>query len=428
MEQSQEEREEFIENFLNREADEESDDELFQQQQEETIVDEMPKELATPISLTTEGPDGQEKKKKKKKKRKGKTSKLPEAGTALGDDYTEVDNEDLIEDPYDPEHSLGQRVEYAIWKYRKNHRFTEEKKSMLDDYLRYGGIKTGPNPFLGRATSADSPGDAQAEVDYQQTRAFADVAPDEEEEGIEVSFSEVAQVYFGNAFIRRSRFISLQDFTDSPNIIDAFLRYLEIRNVAPEYAEDIQKAREYVGKAKKELPRCKRVSGQMPGPFNKACDSVFGALNTEMDLSWMTESSMKIQNQFKSFLVETLGAPAEDSKKLVGKYIKGDLNTIKVEEKLEWLLVKVAEIQPYDPVAVMAEDCVRVTLANYESSQDQYKIYLERKIADELMVGMVATVTLCRLSNGEWYLEMATRICPTFYMEDECIDDEDYDY
>jgi hypothetical protein len=299
---------------------------------------------------------------------------------------------------------------------------------MLDDYLKYGGIKTGPNPFLGRATSADSPGDANAEVDYAQTRAFADAVPDEEEEGIEVSFSEVAQVYFGNVFIRRSRFISLQDFTDSPTIIDAFLRYLEIRNVAPEYADDIKKAREFVALAKKQLPCCKRVSGQMPGAFNKACDGVFGELNTEMDLSWMTESSMKIQNQFKSFLVETLGTPAEDGKELVNKYIKGDLSKIKVEEKLEMVLVKVAEIQPYDPVAIMADECVRVTLANYQGNQDQYKIYLERKIADDLTVGMVASVTLCRLTNGEWYLKMATRICPTFYMEDECMNDEDYDY
>jgi hypothetical protein len=77
---------------------------LFKEQQEEEqqeqVEDEMPKELATPISLTTEGPEGQ--KKKKKKKRKGKTSKLPVAGTEFADDYKEVDNEDLIEDPYDP--------------------------------------------------------------------------------------------------------------------------------------------------------------------------------------------------------------------------------------------------------------------------------------------------------------------------------------
>ncbi|CEJ03611.1 hypothetical protein RMCBS344292_17590 [Rhizopus microsporus] len=62
------------------------------------------------------------------------------------------------------------------------------------------------------------------------------------------------------------------------------------------------------------------------------------------------------------------------------------------------------------------------------STPETYDIVLEKEIIDNLVLGMVARVTLCKLSNGEWYLEKATRIMPSFYMEDDCLCEEDYDY
>lgn len=292
--------------------------------------------------------------------------------------------------------------------------------------MKFGGIKTGPNAFLGRATSADTPEDPEAAIDFEAAKTAIDDVPDELEEGVEVNFTEVAQVYFSNTFIRESRFISLQDFVDAPILIDSFLRYLQIRNVAPEYEQDIASARAILAEAKIQLPKCKRVSGFMPGKFNKACSTVFGALQAEMDTSWMTEASMKIQKQFVSFVVETIGNTSDDAKKIVKTRIK-DLENVHLVETKEWVFVEVNEIDPY-PETTGPEDTIKVTLKNKEDNQDKYPVYLEKKIVDNLVIGMVTRATLCRLSNGDFYLEGATRVMPSFYMEDDCLQEEDYDF
>lgn len=56
---------------------------------------------ATTESANTEALTTTTLSKKKKKKKKSKTANLPEAGTALPDDYQEKYTEDIVEDPYD---------------------------------------------------------------------------------------------------------------------------------------------------------------------------------------------------------------------------------------------------------------------------------------------------------------------------------------
>ncbi|KAI8992501.1 Argonaute siRNA chaperone complex subunit Arb1-domain-containing protein [Pilobolus umbonatus] len=359
-------------------------------------------------------------KKKKKNKKKKKSAKLPEAGTELHDDYAEKYAEDVIDNPFDPSRPLAHRVEYAIWKYRKNHKFPDHKKRIFDDYLKFGGIVTGPNMFLGRGTSADDTGDG--EVDYEAAKLAIDSVP-EMEEGMEVSFSEVAQVYFSNTFIRETKFIALQDFIDAPIVIDAFLRYLEIRNVAPEYKEDLAKAREIIAEAKIQLPKCKMISGDLPGKFNTACHILFGEAEVEMDMSWMNEASMMIRNTFDSFVEVTVGMSKEEARSLVKEKMK-EIDGIHVIEKNEQALLKVHEISPYTDADVF----IQVVLKNYHDNQGYYSIYLEKEIVENMLVGMVMTATLCKLSNGQHYLEFASRIMPNFYMEDECLGEESFDF
>lgn len=280
--------------------------------------------------------------------------------------------------------------------------------------------------FLGRATSADASADPEADVDVQATKLAIDSVPDELEEGMEVNFSEVAQVYFGNTFIRESRFITMQEFIDAPNLIDAFLRYLQIRNVAPEYADDIEKARAIVAQAKIELPKCKSLTLYIPGNFNSACAVYFGERETTMDLSWMNDSDMKTQKMANSFLEETLGMTREEASKIVKSQIK-DLKDVKLVTTLEWVGIKVTDLPPIsseeDPEALLD-----VTFTDYENNRDTYIIKLEKKIVENLTEGMVTRATLCKLDNGRWYLEKASRIMPSFFMEDDCLQEEDYEY
>lgn len=59
------------------------------------------------------------------------------------------------------------------------------------------------------------------------------------------------------------------------DVVNNFLRYLQIHDVCPEYDEDIKEARQICDKAHTELPNLLRALSLMPGQFNLACAKLF---------------------------------------------------------------------------------------------------------------------------------------------------------
>ncbi len=59
------------------------------------------------------------------------------------------------------------------------------------------------------------------------------------------------------------------------DVVDNFLRYLQIHDVCPEYGEDVKAAREICSKAHAELPKILCAIPRMPGHFNLACTKLF---------------------------------------------------------------------------------------------------------------------------------------------------------
>ncbi|CAO3593047.1 unnamed protein product [Absidia cylindrospora] len=397
--------------------------------------------------------------KKKKKKKKSKTANLPEAGSALADDYQEKYTEDVIEDPYEPSRPLARRVEYAIWKYRRNHKFSQEKKAIFDEYLKFGGVDTSPNAFLGRTTSADTPDDPDAEADFDAAKTATDAidlndSDDEDGDNGHVSFSEVVQVYLGKVFVHSARFISLQDYVSAPILVDSFLRYLQIRNVCPEYADDLVEARRFAEIGKHELPRCKRVSNLLPGEFNGACGVLYGndiqsgAINDVSnnlstpttttddtlisDMSWNTDDA-KVQ----SFLADVVGMTPTKARQII-RHLVPDADTHKVVHERHRQLVKIIAMDTppvsgdtAPPSTTASSTTFAVTLAAYDEDlektldNDTFELHFEKEIVDELLVGMVMQANMRQLSSGMWYLDRAYLVCPTFYKKDEY---EDLEY
>ncbi|KAI8138685.1 Argonaute siRNA chaperone complex subunit Arb1-domain-containing protein [Fennellomyces sp. T-0311] len=379
----------------------------------------LPEGLSTPVNVTPES-----KPKKKKKKKKSKTANLPEAGSELADDYEEKYKEDVIENPYDPERSLTQRIEYAIWKYKQNHKFTETRRAIFDNYLRFGCIETGPNAFMGQTPAFQPDPDLDSDEEDKAIKIKTDVVADDDDEGLEVNFTEVAQVYLGNTFIRESLFIGMQDFIDAPVLIDAFLRYLEIRKVFPEYADDIARARQIAAMAKVQLPMCKKAAGLFPGSFNTACAVLFGG---SIKPAWMVEAASwmsatsKTQKLADQFMASTVGMSPEEAQALVNPVLQDYSKRTVVDERKE-LFVKIADTQE------ATDELVKVTLADYNNENETFQIFLERNIAEQLLVGMVLTASLCQLDSGHWYLDRASGLMPTFYIKDDCMDPDTFFY
>ncbi|KAI9315837.1 Argonaute siRNA chaperone complex subunit Arb1-domain-containing protein [Dichotomocladium elegans] len=384
----------------------------------------MPDDLAMPMEVAS-----QNKPKKKKKKKKSKKANLPEAGSAMADDYEEKYQEDPIENPYNPERPLAERVEYAIWKYRKNHTFSPStnRLAIFENYLRFGGITVGPNAYQGGATGGDQ--DADGEPDNESSKMGNVIVPEEDEdEELEVNFTEVAQVYLGNTFIREGNFIAQEDFVDAPNLVDAFLRYLEIRKVCPEHLEDILRARKIVAKAKEELPRCKSIMMALPGTFNSACGLLFGGTAKDawaVDTSWMG-ATMATQNQIELFLSDRFGVSDSDAIALVEPLIPNTKDRTIVEEK-ENLFVQVTDIESF-PADAPATHLVKVTLADRAKRADTLTLRLEKEIVEKMLVGMSLTVTARKLDSGDWFLDHGRMVVPTFYMDDDCMDPDIFFY
>ena len=83
------------------------DDELFKQtdptDQDEIVTDSDDTPSNGPATGNEANVEMREQpKKKKKKKRKAKTADLPEAGSAIPDDFVEKYNEDPENDPFNP--------------------------------------------------------------------------------------------------------------------------------------------------------------------------------------------------------------------------------------------------------------------------------------------------------------------------------------
>ncbi|KAI8096365.1 Argonaute siRNA chaperone complex subunit Arb1-domain-containing protein [Halteromyces radiatus] len=423
-----------IKSTLQDEDGEESDDNNSNDKDSQDGV--VPNNLMIPFSGSGE------KKKKKKKKKKSKTANLPEAGTDLPDDYQEKYTEDIVENPYDPSQPVARRVEHALWKYRKNHKFSEENRTIFDSYLRFGGVNTSPNAFLGRATSADTPADPDAEIDYEAAQAAIDAIDlddDDDDNNGYVSFSEVVQVYLGNYFCVSGLCLTMQGFISAPILIDAFLRYLQIRSVCPEYTDDLIKAREWTALAKDQLPRCKRISNDLPGKFNTACRLLFDPKSKDSEsneLSGVPAWAMgdpTLTAVVQSYVDFTVGMTRGEARLIIGSIIP-NADSEHVIDRRDCICVKITQIGDDDRTVNDKKDedaLVMVNLAEYDEDADQviqeksYTLYFENSIADQMLVGMVLKVTLQQLSGGQWFLDHSIHVCPAFYKKDEFAEDDE---
>ncbi|EFX05968.1 hypothetical protein CMQ_4037 [Grosmannia clavigera kw1407] len=99
------------------------------------------------------------------------------------------------------------------------------------------------------------------------------LAPDE--------FKEESELYHPSVSFDRS--VELRDLASCSeerllmgvDVVDNFLRYIQIHDVCPEYETDVRQARVVCDRAKTELMSCRYAQTAMPGQFNIACVKLF---------------------------------------------------------------------------------------------------------------------------------------------------------
>ncbi|KAF9963878.1 hypothetical protein BGZ65_008155 [Modicella reniformis] len=430
----------------------------------------------TPVTGTAPA-DGEQKKKKKKKKKK-KNDNRPEVDALL-----DLDETPEAMSPYDPSKSVAERMEIAITRFRKNRKFTVERGQIFSTYLDYGGIHTGQKSFQGGASGA-GPGDEDGEPDFEGMNAGIDLV-EPPEDGQVVDFTQVVTTFLSQHFLRNTGWIEMSYYRDTPLVVAALLNYLLVRDVLPEYKEDLKSALAVAEQAKVELPLCKIISNGLPGRYSRACSLIYGGeWHNFLDTPW--------QNQDSQSLIETLGMDHPTAERIVRSVVGPDIDFQKLtlaprvfmdleiihvelpeilqisddtpdtpEEQAEndeaklvemvdrMLLGKDLQPQGSNPDSsnpgpevpsepVLAEKHIhvpilaKVTLAEIDpaltraeqtppETRRQIYTYFDVSIATKMLLGMRIEAFAFTLSNGMSYLEQAS-VYPTYYLDAEEVD------
>ncbi|OAA66768.1 Argonaute complex, subunit Arb1 [Niveomyces insectorum RCEF 264] len=228
---------------------------------------------------------------KKKKKSKGTTARGPTAlprsrGTGFEEYYadpplTPAEHEEEM-GLYSPMLSFDERIETCIQRFRARRRLDNERSHLFSRYLTVGGVNCEPRQFNGTAGLYDTEGftkdelramaanDVVARAGSKYSKYYATDNADL----WAIDFAGVASGFF-SVSLRAIASGSEKQLTLGVDVVDNFLRYVQIHDVCPEYRDDVNAARVVCAKALTELPNCRTALTAMPGQFNLACVRLF---------------------------------------------------------------------------------------------------------------------------------------------------------
>ncbi|KAH7031748.1 Argonaute siRNA chaperone complex subunit Arb1-domain-containing protein, partial [Linnemannia elongata] len=343
---------------------------------------------------------------KKKKRKKTKKAKIE-----LEDYLACEDGTDPVENPYDSSKTPAERVEIAVARFRKNRKFSPIRSQILSVYLDYGGIQTGPKMFQGGGVKTGG-ADDDGEVDFDALNAGVDRV-DLPEDGQQVDFTNVVTTFLSQFFLKSTGWIDMVYYKDTPVVVAALLNYLLVRDVLPEYKEDLQAALAVAEKAKIELPLCKMISSGWPSRYDKACSLLYGGEWYDyLEDLWQGEAAA----------IETIGLDRAMARKIV-KSVVGpdvDIETLRAGPR-EYLEMEVVHVPAID----LDEGADVDTVPEEEDDRRKIHVFFDPNVSTKLLLGMRIAGFVYTLSNGMSYLEQA-QVMPTYYLEaDEVVEAED---
>ncbi|KAF9364272.1 hypothetical protein BGX34_002034 [Mortierella sp. NVP85] len=339
-------------------------------------------------------------KKKKKRKSKGSKKKNKNMPRAEDDENDTVIDRDAMRSLYEPSMSADERFRLAMDKFRKERVFVPMSNQILETYFSHGGMNENETP--GRR---DIGVEITSEVDF-----------------VYVAASFLSAFLFNSGVWHDSAYFEM-----APKIVLSFLKYIQIRQVVPEYEDNIQKAMEVARLGKIEAPRCKVFNGIMPDDFNQTCSVLYV---DEFSYDQLPETSIHLMEQ-------VIGVKSADEVKLNGKR-RGYARVLRVEEGTSIKIAEVNEATPSDVADDAASDSEPKSISIYklileEMSVDggdlvpvvgsEYSVHVSKQAAEQVSRGSIVWGTFYTLSNGLVFARPFMAF-PSFYVEqDEDVDD-----
>ncbi|EPE06750.1 argonaute sirna chaperone complex subunit arb1 [Ophiostoma piceae UAMH 11346] len=396
----------------------------------------------------------------KKRKSKGIAARGPTAlpknrGSGFEEYYAEPP---LTVDEFEEEMDLyHMRIETSIQRYRARRRLDNDRTNLFNRYLSVGGIDCTPRQFNGAMGMHETEGMTASEkktlgatdIVSQGGSALSKYYVSDNSHLWAVDFSGVVSGFF-SVSLRNLACSRKQLIPVGIDVVDNFMRYLQIHDVCPEYDEDIKAARAICTQAHTELPNCFEVLRQMPGQFNRACTKLFwhetdsslfhGGLDP---LQWAVDPE---GNEVKDDGMENdavFRATVALQKNVVGPTAlaaaKGDLSEIRVvstkildleiaslvtpsDEKRQQYAEKDEKLRPAG-IVISKHYCIEAGIANQPHPSDEelaargmVAFFLDATTMEMLTVGMKLRVVMHELSCDLNFVSAIKEVLPSFYM------------
>jgi len=209
-----------------------------------------------------------------------------------------IEERQIEHEHYSSEHSICERVETAVLRYKMNRKFHQNTLSTFHAFLNFAGFDERPSGFTGGTSKEDSEDLSKEEkarrkqVNYMSKRVSQSVENDDGK--WIVDFEGVTKGFFSTCFPQQ--FLFHDDLEHDKkvtnaacNIIRNFFNYLLYHNVCPEYTDQIREALSTFEGIESEYVQLAEVQSIFPGDFSKACSILCGGYyaNSQYQGNWM---------------------------------------------------------------------------------------------------------------------------------------------
>jgi len=209
-----------------------------------------------------------------------------------------IEEQQIELEHYSSEHSICERVETAVLRYKMNRKFHQNTLSTFHAFLNFAGFDERPSSFTGGTSKEDAEDLSKEEkarrkqVNYMSKQVSQSVENDDGK--WVVDFKGVTKGFFSTCF--PTQFL----FHDDPehdkkvtnaacNVIRNFFNYLLFHNVCAEYTDQIREALSTFEGIESELVKLAEVQSVFPGDFSKACSILCGGYyaKSQYQGNWM---------------------------------------------------------------------------------------------------------------------------------------------
>ncbi|KAL0472161.1 Argonaute siRNA chaperone complex subunit Arb1 domain-containing protein [Neurospora intermedia] len=390
------------------------------------------------------------KKKKKSKKSKGQKKRPTGFEEYFCDPpITPAEYEEERKSIYPPSRPFVDRIEECIQRYRARRRFDSTKENLFSRYLFLGGIDTTTRQFQGTAslTSRDLDGLDKDDIRDIAANDYVERKPGmhpsryynpNQPEHWDVDFTGVAAGFFSETLMRLTT-PGAADYASGVDLVSNFLKYVDLHDVCPEYAEDIKNAQKVCQKAREEMPSLVQTLLLLPGNFSSAARLV--TCEDDDEMAWARElmdekaarqnigivmsilMSSKCGHENGIRFKELAGFPTvaktitQQAYEVVSIVLPNDECYAKFKS-INKHLGDANAIKPCGFIQVkptVVRDGWENTMHNTVEDVTTYNLVMEEEILALMKVGFKFKMDICLLNYGVGFIKNSVDGYPTFY-------------